>query len=65
MVQNTGISSQTLLIYSQASDAETTAVATYDSTVSTAASAATPFVVVFNNALYAPPFNGNAVTTSE
>lgn len=43
---------------------DTTPVATYDNIVRHAATDATDLLVVFNNTLYAPPFNGNAVPTS-
>ena len=59
-----GITTQMLCMYFTASLAEITAVAIYDKTVKDAASEAVDFLVVFNNALYAPPFNGNAPTTS-
>eukprot|EP00961_Rhodomonas_salina_P130857 1761686-Rhodomonas_salina.3 len=48
-------------MYDMHSVALTTAVATYDRIVSTAASEATDFDVVFSSRLYAPPLRGIAV----
>ena len=47
-----------------ASFPEITEVAMYDSNVNVAANEAVALLVVFNNALYAPPFSGKAPTTS-
>ena len=47
-----------------ASLAEITAVAIYESSVKVAANDAVLLLVVFKRALYAPPFNGKAPTTS-
>ncbi len=55
---------RSVLRYSIATFPEITAVATYESIVITPATEAKDLEVAFNRQLYAPPFVGNASTTS-
>ena len=63
-MQSSPMSVQTNCRYNTPSNADTIAVAVYDKIDKQDAKAANRLVVVFNNALYTPPLEGIADTTS-